>query len=123
MLVRGRTWYLYVLLYLVGYRPTVVCTVFFMGGLIRQGPYHGVACKICIVWCIWAVLWKLRCASNVIFSCPLVNLTVLREVCAHQTHPMGFVKSTHPTRGVLVRHTDPSRVPQDILMDRVQGTK
>ena len=38
---------------------------------------------------------KLRCASNVVFSCSLLNLTVLRELCAPQTHPMGFVKSTH----------------------------
>ena len=29
MLVRRRTWYLYVLVYLVGYRPTAVCTVSF----------------------------------------------------------------------------------------------
>ena len=27
MPVRGRTWYLYVLVYLVGYRPTAVCAV------------------------------------------------------------------------------------------------
>ena len=51
------------------------------------------------------------------------NLTVLREICAPQTHPMGFVKSTHPTRGVRVRRTHPSRIPEDILLDRVQGTK
>ena len=40
MLARGRTWYLYVLVYLVGYKPTAACAVFFllMGGLIRQGP-------------------------------------------------------------------------------------
>ena len=40
MLVRGRIWYLYVLVYLVGYRPTAVCAFFFflMRGLIRQGP-------------------------------------------------------------------------------------
>ena len=67
--------------------------------------------------------WKLRCASNVIFSCSLVNLTVLREICAPQTHPIRFVKSTHPTRGVRVRRTHPSRIPEDILLDRVQGTK
>ena len=58
MLVRGRTWYLYVHVYLVGYRPTTVCTGFFflMGGLIRQGPCHGVACERRIVWCIRVVL-------------------------------------------------------------------
>ena len=67
--------------------------------------------------------WKLRCASNVIFSCSLVNLTVLREICAPQTHPMGFVTSTHPTRRVRLRRTHPSRIPEDILLDRVQGTK
>ena len=32
MLVRGRTWYLYILVYLVGYGPTAVCTVFYFGG-------------------------------------------------------------------------------------------
>ena len=60
MLVRGRTWYFYVLVYLVGYRPTAVCAVFFflMGGLVRQEPCHGVACEICIVWCIWVILLK-----------------------------------------------------------------
>ena len=58
MLVRGRTWYVYVLEYLVGYGPTEVCAVYFflMGGLIRQGPCHGVAREIRIVWCIWVVL-------------------------------------------------------------------
>ena len=58
MLVRGRTWYLYVLLYLVGYRSTAVCAVFsfLMCDLMRQGPCHGVACEIRIVWCIWVVL-------------------------------------------------------------------
>ena len=55
--------------------------------------------------------WKLRCASNVICSCSLVNLTVLRQICAPQAHPMGFVKSTHPTREVRVRRTLPSRIP------------
>ena len=75
---------------------------FLMGGLIRQGPCHGVACEIHVVWCIYVVLWKLRCASNVIFSSSLVNLTVLREICA----PL-----THPTRGVRVTRTHPSRIP------------
>ena len=58
MLVRGRTWYLCVLVYLVGYRPTAVCAVFFvfLGGLIRQGSCHGVACEMRMVWCIWVVL-------------------------------------------------------------------
>ena len=32
MLVRGRTWYLYILVYLVGYGPSAVCTVFYVGG-------------------------------------------------------------------------------------------
>ena len=32
MLVRGRTWYLYVLVYLVGYRPTAVCAFIFFDG-------------------------------------------------------------------------------------------
>ena len=58
MVVRGRTWYLRVLVYLVGYRPTAVCAACFfsMGALIRQGPCYGVACGLRIVWCIWVVL-------------------------------------------------------------------
>ena len=60
---------------------------------------------------------KLSCASNIIFSCSLVNLTVLREICAPQAHPMGFVKSTYLTLGVRVRRTHSSRIPEDILLD------
>ena len=58
MLVRGRAWYLYALAYLVCYRLTALRTGFFslMGGLIRQGPCHGVACEIRILWRIWVVL-------------------------------------------------------------------
>ena len=58
MLVRGRTWYLYILVYLVGYRPTAVCAVYiyiWMGGLIRQGPCHDVTCPIRIGWSIYIV--------------------------------------------------------------------
>ena len=57
MLIRGRTWSFYVLVYLVGYRPTAVCTDFisWMGGLIRHGPCHGVTCGIRMSFC-----WKLR---------------------------------------------------------------
>ena len=93
-----------------------MCFFFFlMGDLIRQGPRQGVACEISIVWCIYLVCHfaansgELR--SNVVFSCSLVNLTVLREICAPQTHPRGSVRSTHPMRGVRVTRAHPSRIP------------
>ena len=70
MLVRGHTWYLDVLVYLVGYRPTAVCTVFLlMGGLIRQEPCHGVACEVRVVWCVWVVLLQ----TQVRYQCHLVR--------------------------------------------------
>ena len=95
-----------------------------MGGLILQGPCHGVACEIRTVWCFNVVCRKLRCdLYRCRLSCSLVSLTVLREICAPQTHPMGFVKSTHPTHGVRVTRTHPSRIPQETLQDKVQGTK
>ena len=31
--------------------------------------------------------------------------------CSRFTHPMGFIKSTRPTRGVRVRRTHPSQSP------------
>ena len=51
MLVRGRTWYLYVLVYLVGYWPTAVCTFFCDGWFDTPGAmlWYRVRSTYCMV--------------------------------------------------------------------------
>ena len=55
----------YLLVNLVGYRPTAVCVIYFtfMGGMIRQGPWH----EYVLYGAYRSFYWKLRCASNLIF--------------------------------------------------------
>ena len=69
MLVRGRTWYLYVLVYLVGYRPTAVCAgIFFFDGNFDT-PGAMPRCSVRNTYCMvnipgMSFCWKLRCDTQ-----------------------------------------------------------
>ena len=86
-------------MYPVSYRPIAACAdnFFLMGGLIRQGPLHGVACEIRVAWCIWVVLLQ----SQVRQQCNFLELAGQSDGTEGSLRPSN---TSHGVREVCAPH-------------------